>query len=143
MIGFFPSCLFSLGLANVVESTTNCLFFLSLDTLIVSKASGVHVFDVMARMLEDSKFKRKPPTGLEFLDQFRVLFLESCDTVRQYVEQWTIDLKQLGEIERKMEEVAWSIALIYGVGSLTLAGAKPNLFTCVIILCDEEVNYVS
>ena len=136
--GFFPASLFSPGPMDVVEPITSHLSSLTFNAPAianlptVSKTGGVHAFDIAARMLKDDRFNRKAPTGPEFLNQYLELFIKFHVPVREYAEKWTIDLKQPGEIERKMEEVIWLNALIYGLGSSTSTGPKPDFFMYVI-----------
>lgn len=133
---FIPAPLFSPGSDNV-KPITNHLWSLTLNvptttnSPTVSKTGGVHAFDVVARILKDDKLNRKAPTGMEFVNGHKELFIRFYAPVRTYVEEWTIDLNQPGELERKMEEVIWLNSLIYGVGSLTSTGPKADFFMYV------------
>ena len=105
-------------------------FFAPSSTLsIVSKTGGVHVFDIVARMLKDDTFKRRDPT--DFLNPFVKILDEYSPTIREHAEQWTVDLSRPGEVERKMEELVWLSSFVYGVGGLTPNGFKSDFFLCV------------
>ncbi|KAG6377856.1 hypothetical protein JVT61DRAFT_14637 [Boletus reticuloceps] len=92
----------------------------------VHKANGVHAFDVVARMLKDKRLKRKPSE--DNTKQFGDTLNEHASTIYNYVEQWTVDLNQPGEIERKMEEAIWLSSLIYGVGGWRPSGFQADFY---------------
>lgn len=41
--------------------------------------------------------------------------------IREYGSQWTIDVSKAGEIERKVEEIAWTNVVMYGIAGWTWA----------------------
>ncbi|KAF8126386.1 hypothetical protein EV363DRAFT_1348460 [Boletus edulis] len=127
-----PSSLLAPSSTNTMEHIVNRLSSFALDTPantntpVVSKTSGVHAFDIAARILNDDRFYRRTPT--DFGNEFMEMFAENSSMVMEYAKQWTIDLNQLGEIERKMEEVVWLSSLVYGVGGLTPSGFQADFF---------------
>jgi hypothetical protein len=96
------------------------------ESPIVSKTGGVHAFDIVARILKDQTFKRRDPA--DFLKHFTEILAECSPTIREHAEQWTVDLNQPGEVERKMEELVWLSSLLYGVGGLTPNGFQADFF---------------
>ena len=100
-----------------------------IDTPIVSKTGGVHTFDIVARILKDDRFNYRAP--VDFISQFMKILFEYSPTVREHAEQWTVDLNQPGEVERKMEELVWLSSLVYGVGGSTPNGFQSDFFLCV------------
>ncbi|KAF8126387.1 hypothetical protein EV363DRAFT_1453115 [Boletus edulis] len=127
-----PPSLFAPSSTNTMEHIVNRLSSFALDTPasantpIVSKTSGVHAFDIAARILNDDRLYCRTPTN--FVNQFMEMFAENSPMVMEYAKQWTIDLNQPGEIERKMEEVVWLSSLVYGVGGLTPSGFQADFF---------------
>jgi hypothetical protein len=56
------------------------------------------------------------------------LDLEKRKSLRD-AEQWTIDLSQPGEIERKVEECIWTATILYGIGGWSKEdGLKADFF---------------
>ncbi|KAF8439791.1 hypothetical protein L210DRAFT_3504231 [Boletus edulis BED1] len=98
---------------------------------VVSKTKNVHAFDIVARMLKDNRLKRKPSEDIN--KQFRDTLIENASTLSSYSEQWTVDLNQPKEIERKMEEVIWLNTLLYGVGGLRPSGFQADFFMMHIV----------
>ncbi|KAH7882768.1 hypothetical protein F5I97DRAFT_1908239 [Phlebopus sp. FC_14] len=129
--GFHPPTLFTPAEVDSVEEATSSLSSLSLNTQLRlsthSKTSGVHVFDILARMLKDDEFKTTPPKTLA--DTFPRTLSAYASKISKYAEEWTIDLSQPGEIERKMEEVIWMSSLMYAVGGFDkVKGFQANFF---------------
>ncbi|KAF9235886.1 hypothetical protein BU15DRAFT_77493 [Melanogaster broomeanus] len=81
---------------------------------ILSKIGGVHAFDIIARMLKDDQLK--PKGGRDLVFQWKDVLAELGTVIRRYTEMWTVDLREPGEIERKMEELIWVSSVTYGVG---------------------------
>ncbi|KAF9230920.1 hypothetical protein BU15DRAFT_83023 [Melanogaster broomeanus] len=78
--------------------------------LTISKIGGVHAFDIIVRMLNVDQLKPKA-------------------VIRRYTEMWTVDLREAGEIERKMEELIWVSSVTYGVGGFDAEKAfTPDLY---------------
>ncbi|KAI9463461.1 hypothetical protein HD554DRAFT_2175564 [Boletus coccyginus] len=127
-----PPSLFAPTPTNSVDNNTNHLWSLALDapaiasTPIVSKAGGVHAFDIVACILKDDRFNLRSSGGS--IDQIIELLGENSLTVMGHAEKWTINLDQPGEVERKMEELIWLSSLVYGVGGLTPNGFQSDFF---------------
>ena len=133
--GCLPPSLFSPSSTISVDDIANRISSFALDppaptnTPIVSKTGGVHAFDIVARILKDKRFNHKAPTGI--VTQFAEIITQHLTAVREYAEQWTIDLNQPGEVERKMEELVWLSSLAYGVGGSTPNDFQPDFYLCV------------
>ncbi|KAI9463455.1 hypothetical protein HD554DRAFT_2175559 [Boletus coccyginus] len=126
--GSLSASLFTPSSTNSADNIANHLWSFALDapattnTPIVSKAGGVHAFDIVARILKDDRLNhRAPGDSAELLNEYSPI-------VREHAEQWTIDLDQPGEVERKMEELVWLSSLVYGVGGSTPNGFQSDFF---------------
>ena len=134
--GSLRPSLFTPSPTNTVENIVNRLMSIALDAgtttniPLVSKTGGVHVFDIMARILKDNRLKNRGVSA-DFFDQFLKTLHECPPIVREHAEQWTVDLHQPGEIERKTEELVWLSSLVYGVGGLTSNGHQFDFVLCV------------
>jgi len=130
-----PPSLFAPTSTNSVENIANCLWSFALDapaianSPIISKAGGVHAFDIVARILKDDRFNLRASGGS--IDRIIELFGENSTAVMEHAEQWTINLDQPGEVKRKMEELVWLSSLLYGVGGSTPNGFQSDFFLCV------------
>ncbi|KJA22195.1 hypothetical protein HYPSUDRAFT_139471 [Hypholoma sublateritium FD-334 SS-4] len=75
----------------------------------------VHAFSILARVLNDPKFRgiKQPqvPVPIYYRD-----FVEAHgDAIAKYVDEWTLD----GDLDKKVHELLWVNALLYGVGGAT------------------------
>ena len=139
--GSLSASLFSPSSTDVVEHITHRISSFALDaptSPIISKTGGVHAFDIVARILKDDTFKPRDPA--DFLKHFPKILAEYSPTIRAHAEQWTVDLNQPGEVERKMEELIWLSSLFYGVGGLTPNGFQADFFLCVTLVDVEQLN---
>jgi hypothetical protein len=131
-----PRSLFAPSSIISVDDIANRLSSFALDapaptnTPTVSKTGGVHVFDIVARIVKDDRFNHKAPADI--VTQFTEIITQHFPALREYAEQWTVDLNQPGEVERKMEELVWFNSLAYGVGGSTPNGFQPDFYLCVI-----------
>ncbi|KAH0834191.1 hypothetical protein J3R83DRAFT_11503 [Lanmaoa asiatica] len=130
--GSLPPSLFAPSSTDSMRHIATRLSSLTLDapaatsTPIVSETGGVHAFDIVARMLKDDRLNIKPST--DPINQIVEMLIKYSPTVREHAEQWTVDLNQPGEVERKMEELVWLSSLVYGVGGLTPNGHQCDFF---------------
>ncbi|KAG1750463.1 uncharacterized protein EDB91DRAFT_1217151 [Suillus paluster] len=115
-----PSSLLEHGGTTAVEETTTRLASLFLNTKIPIAPSQLprpqrnHAFSVLAKIMRDSKFA--PKEMKRYFGDVDGLLSEHGANIWRYVEQWTIDLSQPGEIERKMEECVWINTILYAIG---------------------------
>ncbi|RDX50762.1 hypothetical protein OH76DRAFT_440647 [Lentinus brumalis] len=87
-----------------------------------NRKTGVHAFTILARVLADERFapaKLALPTSME-VDMFEHVNAQVGEAIVELTNEWAAGL--VGEdatadaIEKKIEELAWLAALVYGVG---------------------------
>lgn len=114
---FLPSSLFERRSTTAVQETTARLASLLLNgktPIAASQHKGLkktHAFTILAKIMEDPRFS---PT--KYTNDFHGLLTAHGASIWRYAEQWTIDLSQPGEIDRKMEECIWTNTIIYAIG---------------------------
>jgi hypothetical protein len=119
-LGFFPLSLFERRSMTAPEETTAPLASLLLNRKIPSAPAELdqlknnHAFSILAKIIQDPRFA--PKEMEEYISDLRGLMVAHGADVWRYAEQWTIDLSQPGEIERKMEECIWTNTIIYTIG---------------------------
>jgi hypothetical protein len=117
---FLPSYLFEPSGTTAVEAATTRLASLVLNTKTSTappdfeQPPNHHAFSILAKIMQDSKFA--PKEIKKYFKDFDGLMSEHGDTLWRYAEQWTIDLSQPGEIERKTEECIWTSTVLYSIG---------------------------
>ncbi|KAH7911877.1 hypothetical protein BJ138DRAFT_1084821 [Hygrophoropsis aurantiaca] len=112
-----PSTWFSKHLSESVPAFSTTLLlnkFTDAKAKDQAPKNGVHALDILARMLKDERLA--PAAPIEFLTQYSINLAAHGTEISKYAEQWTIDLTQEGEIDRKVEELVWATAVLYGVG---------------------------
>jgi len=87
-----------------------------------------HAFTVIARMSRDPELAAgvantgpdTPPLDEHSVqeDPLREALERKGNVIKKYVDEWLPDLNQDGELQRKIEELAWSMVVFYGVGGL-------------------------
>ncbi|KAF8881611.1 hypothetical protein BD779DRAFT_1675363 [Infundibulicybe gibba] len=100
----------------VHEANTSAIITPNLFTKSTTdRGSGhnTHAFSIVARILKDSRFNGKKPSD-QFM-MFRDTMNQHGEALAQYVSEWTLDMSDPGEVERKVEEIAWTNAIIYGL----------------------------
>jgi hypothetical protein len=76
----------------------------------------VHAFTILARVLADPTLSlNKVP---EELEMYKDTLATHGESIRKYVDQWTLD----GDLHKKLAELTWTNALIYGVGGSEATG---------------------
>jgi hypothetical protein len=116
-LSFVPSSAFKRRSVTAVEEATAQFTSLLLNRKTPITSSEVeqpkinHAFSILANVTQDLQFAREKYIN----DYIGLLTAHGCDIWR-YAEQWTIDLSQPGEMERKMEECIWTSIIIYAVG---------------------------
>jgi hypothetical protein len=133
---FLPSSLFRSTTA--VEEVTTHLSSLLLNTRVpiappkVEQPKGNHAFSIITKILRDSEFAPKKMEKY-FDGMIQVLLTEHGDNIWRYAEQWTIDVSQPGEIERKIEECIWTTTILYAIGGWSKEkGFKADFFLYVV-----------
>lgn len=131
-LGFLPSSLFERGKPTTLQEATARLSSLLLNrkTNAPSQAEQLqrnHAFSILAKIAQDPRFA--PEDKKKFDNDFNKLMIAHGADIWHYAEQWTIDLSQPGEIERKMEECIWTNSIIYAVGGRSKeTGFAANFF---------------
>lgn len=113
---FLPPSLFKHpnGVTSAVEEATAKLASLFLNTKIsfqLGQPQVNHAFSILS-IIQHSEF----PVKKQYYG-YNDLMLEHSATIWRYAEQWTIDLSQPGEIERKIEECIWTATVLYATCS--------------------------
>ncbi|KAF8994981.1 hypothetical protein BDQ17DRAFT_1412346 [Cyathus striatus] len=70
----------------------------------------VHALTILARIVADPRFGGQSP--VEAMDIYGSAYDKHGDAINAYVQQWTLG----GPIEKKIEELVWMCAVIYGIG---------------------------
>ncbi|KAG0692193.1 hypothetical protein DFH29DRAFT_1084919 [Suillus ampliporus] len=121
-----PPSLFEHGSTTAVEEATSRLSSLCLNTKIpiappqLAQSQRNHAFSIIAKIMQDSKFA--PKEMKRYINNVDGLLSEHGANIWSHTEQWTIDVSQPGEIERKMEECFWTTTLLYAVGGWSKDG---------------------
>ncbi|KAH8814722.1 hypothetical protein DL96DRAFT_1820857 [Flagelloscypha sp. PMI_526] len=81
-------------------------------------SEGVHVLTILSRIIKDTRWDSKD--GLSDADgtitsNFRTIVERYGKDVYEYSNTWKIDLSKEGEIEKKLEELAFLVITIYAV----------------------------
>jgi len=117
-----------------MNEATTLLASLVLNTKTSSRLEqpqGNHAFSILAKVMQDPEFAPKKMEKY-FKGLFGVLLTEHGAEIWRYAEQWTIDLSQPGEIERKIEECVWTATIIYGIGAWSnVNGFRADFFLYV------------
>ena len=122
----FLSSLFEYGSTTTVDKDISRLNSLLLNTkafIAPSQAEqpkGNHAFSIIAKIMQDPEFAPKERDFDGLLEH---------GGIWRHVGQWTIDLSQPGEIERKMEECIWTTTILYSIGGWSKEnGLKADFF---------------
>ncbi|KAH7918719.1 hypothetical protein BV22DRAFT_1199852 [Leucogyrophana mollusca] len=111
----YPPSLFSSGMPEEIASTTPRLPDTAIGNIEgLATKHETHAFSVLSRLLKDEHFD---PTKCNWPREYPDFMLVAGGLMRDYGEQWSIDLSRPGELERKIEELSWMNVLIYGVSA--------------------------
>ncbi|KAF9467641.1 hypothetical protein BDZ94DRAFT_1305265 [Collybia nuda] len=84
-------------------------------------SSNVHAFTILARMLKDPQLNvtEAPELALQiYTDTMRT----HGERVNKYVREWTVNTADPKEVECKIEELVWTMVMIYGIPGWTEGG---------------------
>ncbi|KAF8623277.1 hypothetical protein AX17_007483 [Amanita inopinata Kibby_2008] len=75
---------------------------------------GTHALTIVARLLKDPRLAE----AKYFKEENFVFETEKKfgDIIQDYLEQWDADTSDPKEVERKYEELVWTVVVIYGIG---------------------------
>lgn len=79
--------------------------------------SGTHALTILARILSDHRFHERK--AVEQFLIYQTVMDELGDILRDYADQWSLDMKRPGELQHKIEELVWANTIIYGIGGWT------------------------
>lgn len=89
---------------------------------------NTHALTILARVLRDPRFAPSATTERDDAKIYAATIKLHAPAIVEYAAQWTINLEALkngkGEVERKVEELAWTVCLLYGVGGWTGRGKE-------------------
>lgn len=73
---------------------------------------GVHAFTIVDRVLKDSQLQAE---GHDPRNTFHPTLQNHGKAIADYAEQWSLNLANPGELERKIEELQWMTVTLYAV----------------------------
>ncbi|EMD35787.1 hypothetical protein CERSUDRAFT_115740 [Gelatoporia subvermispora B] len=92
--------------------------------------TGTHVFSILARILHDDRFTPAalglPPPEAAALHVLERVEKNVGEPLLKYIDEWTVDGADARDVEKKIEELAWMNALLYGVGGWAGRSAAPT-----------------
>lgn len=75
---------------------------------------NTHALTILARILKDHRFDDVPAA-----ENYTIVYGHSerayGEAINEYMQQWSYDAEQEGELERKLEELAWACVAMYGI----------------------------
>ncbi|KAG6849194.1 hypothetical protein H0H93_010521 [Arthromyces matolae] len=80
-----------------------------------SLTTDVHAFTILARILKDHRFDEIAAVE-DYRDVYGNIVNNHSKAILEYVNQWTYIQSKPQDLERKIEELVYANALIYGVG---------------------------
>lgn len=124
---FFGS---NFGAIDKLTSGLSTLELASISSQLAGTAyeTDVHAFTVVARILKDDRFdaRRREPTTM-----YEAVMKEHGEVLWKYAEQWTIDISKPNEIENKIQELAWTNIILFGIGGWRGGDFRANFFLYV------------
>lgn len=84
-----------------------------------SPSNNVNALTILARVMADSRLTL--PDDMNSMGIIQRVLAKHSQLIRDHVSQWTIDVHKPGEIERKVQEIAWTNVVMYGVAGWTWA----------------------
>ena len=106
-------------LARTPSPTTSLITALASKLSVTSttklKTSGTHPFNLLARILKDPRLSAEKP-GEDVERFFDDTIERRGDVIREYAEAWDADASSPEAVGQRVEEIAWVVTLIYGVG---------------------------
>ncbi|KAF9525664.1 hypothetical protein CPB83DRAFT_859144 [Crepidotus variabilis] len=98
----------------------------------VPKDRDLHALTILARVLHDHRFNSKSPSR-----PFDDVIEAHGQEIASYVDEWDISVKNMEETsiwEKKVEELAWSVVVLYGVAGWVDGKDKPGGFNADFFL---------
>ncbi|KXN91320.1 Oxidoreductase AflY [Leucoagaricus sp. SymC.cos] len=104
-------------LSSVTREVGQVAAHLEADAVSANGGADVHALTILARVAADSRLTL--PKDLDELMIVQNVIADHAEIIRDYAMQWSIDLKRPGEINRKVEEISWMNATIFGIAGWT------------------------
>ncbi|KAG5637382.1 hypothetical protein H0H81_004759 [Sphagnurus paluster] len=76
-------------------------------------SKGAHAFTILQRVFDDPALGKVKYTGSGMFDR---TMADHASAIAQHMGDWHVDGASVRDVERKIEELSWMNALIYGVG---------------------------
>jgi len=110
---------------DVGNSTDTVASPLLKPSSILHKSEGnIHALSILARIMNDSQFDPASTKNGNETEIYDYTIQKHGIGIAEHVRAWTINVSKLdegdaGEMNRKIEEVAWAVCIIYGIGGWT------------------------
>lgn len=106
-------------------------------------SQSLHPLSILARILKDPRLSPEKPAGDE--DRYFDNSIKRCGhVIREYAEMWDVDASSPGAVSRRVEEIAWVVTVIYGVGGWRKGHPfKADFFACVACLLPINVQSIT
>lgn len=94
----------------------------------VSKKDDPHALTILARILRDPKFRPSPVDRND--SGYDKTIDRHSEAIAFYVNAWNIDpaILEDGGWEKKVEEIIWTVVVLYGIAGWTHGKSKPGGF---------------
>jgi Questin oxidase-like len=80
-----------------------------------SLSKNTHALTVVARIQKDPQFIDKPLVEVDATKLYVATMATHGDAIRNYAREWSYDSSGPKEVERKIEQLVWMNAIIYGI----------------------------
>ena len=98
--------------------------FLEPSSFLVNSGEDIHALSILARIIHDSQFDLASTRYSDETEIYNSTIEKYGNGIAKHVCAWTIDVSKLSEgdseeLNRKIEEVAWVVCILYGIGGWT------------------------
>ena len=98
--------------------------FLEESSFLLNSEEDIHAISILARIMHDSQFDLASMRNSDETGIYNSTIEKYGNGIAKHVRAWTINVFKLREgnseeLNRKIEEVAWVICIIYGIGGWT------------------------
>jgi len=113
MHGVETSNVITQNLLDNSASTPSLISAFAQKVSLKSTPTSLTPFAILGRMLKDPRLEIKKPNSERF---FKDVIKEHGHIVEEYAALWDADTSTSAEVTKRIEELAWVVALVYGVG---------------------------
>lgn len=111
---------------------------LEASSILPNSKGNIHAISILARIMHDAQINPPTTTNSE-TELYKVTIEKYGNRIAGHVHAWTVNVLELSEgdeeLNRKIEEVAWVVCIIYGVGGWTgRAGGSGGQFNADFFL---------